>query len=82
MSEDDIASKLAVHEAVCADQHKQATDRPGKIEMVLAAIILLLVGESSFEASSLAQAELRVKQLVDRLEGRDLAPLKLAQEVL
>lgn len=48
MREDDVASKLAVHEAVCAERLKQANDRLGRIEVVLAAIVLLLlVGEGT-----------------------------------
>ena len=48
MSEDDVAARLAVHEAVCAERWKQANDRLGRIEVVLAAIVLLLlVGEGS-----------------------------------
>jgi hypothetical protein len=48
MSEDDVASKLAVHEAVCAERWEQVTDRLSRIEMVLGAIVLLLlVGEGS-----------------------------------
>jgi hypothetical protein len=51
MSEEDMATKLAVHEAVCAERWKQANDRLGRIEMVLAAIVLLLlVGEGSVVA--------------------------------
>jgi len=51
MSEDDVAARLAVHEAVCAERGKQANDRLGRIEMVLAAIaLLLLVGEGSVVA--------------------------------
>ena len=44
---DDVATKLAVHEAVCAERWKQANERLGRIEVVLAAIVLLLVGEGS-----------------------------------
>jgi hypothetical protein len=48
MSEDDVAKKLAAHEAVCAERWKQANERLGRIEVVLAAIVLLLrVGEGS-----------------------------------
>lgn len=48
MSEDDVAAKLAVHEAVCAERWKQANERLGRIEVVLAAtVLLLLVGEGS-----------------------------------
>jgi hypothetical protein len=48
MSEDEAATKLAVHEAVCAERWKQAADRLSRIEMVLGAIVLLLlVGEGS-----------------------------------
>ena len=51
MSEDDVAARLALHEAVCAERWKQANDRLGRIEMVLAAIVLLLlVGEGSVVA--------------------------------
>lgn len=51
MSEDDVAARLAVHEAVCADRWKQANDRLGRIELVLAGIVLLLlVGECSVVA--------------------------------
>jgi hypothetical protein len=51
MSEDDVATKLAVHEAVCAERWKQANDRLARIEVVLAAIVLLLlVGEGSVVA--------------------------------
>ena len=40
--------KRAVHEAVCAECWKQASDRLSRIEMVLGAIVLLLlVGEGS-----------------------------------
>ena len=48
MGADDVATKLAVQEAVCAERWKQANDRLGRIEVVLAAIVLLLlVGEGS-----------------------------------
>ncbi|MCZ8148164.1 MAG: hypothetical protein O9325_09995 [Roseomonas sp.] len=48
MSEDDMATKLTVHEAVCAERWKQANDRLGRIEIMLAAIVLLLlIGEGS-----------------------------------
>ena len=51
MSEDDVATKLAVHEAVCAERWKQANERLARIEVVLAAIVLLLlVGEGSVVA--------------------------------
>ena len=51
MSEDDVATKLAVHEAVCAERWKQANDRLERIEFVLVAIVLLLlVGEGSVVA--------------------------------
>jgi len=51
MSEDDVAARLAVHEAVCAERWKQANDRLGRIELVLGAIVLLLlVGEGSVVA--------------------------------
>ncbi len=40
-----------MHEAVCAERWKQAKDRLGRIEMVFAAIVLLLlVGEGSVVA--------------------------------
>ena len=40
-----------MHEAVCAERWKQANDRLGRIEIVLAAIVsLLLVGERSVVA--------------------------------
>ncbi len=42
-----VATTLAVHGAVCAERLKQANDRLGCIEIVLAAIVLLLVGEGS-----------------------------------
>jgi hypothetical protein len=47
MSEDETAARLAVHEAVCAERWKQATDRLSRIEMLLGAIVLLLVSEGS-----------------------------------
>ena len=48
MSEEEAATKLAVHEAVCAERWKQAADRLSRIEMVLGGIVLpLLVGEGS-----------------------------------
>lgn len=48
MGDDDVATKLAVHEAVCAERWKQANDRLGRIEVALAAIVLLLLaGEGS-----------------------------------
>ena len=51
MSEEETAAKLAVHEAVCAERWKQASDRLSRIEIVLAAIVLLLlVGEGSVVA--------------------------------
>jgi hypothetical protein len=51
MSEDDVATKLAVHEAIGAERWKQANDRLARIEVVLAAIVLLLlVGEGSVVA--------------------------------
>lgn len=37
------ATKLAVHEAVCAERWKQANERLGRIEVVRAAIVLLLL---------------------------------------
>jgi hypothetical protein len=42
----------------------------------------VLMFSSRLDAAPLAQAELLVEQLVDRLEGGDLAALELAQEVL
>jgi hypothetical protein len=45
MSEDDAATKLAVHEAVCAERWKQASDRLSRIGMVLGGIVLLLLVE-------------------------------------
>ncbi len=46
MSEDETAARLAVHEAVCAERWKQASDRLARIEIALAAIVLLLlIGE-------------------------------------
>jgi hypothetical protein len=51
MSEDDVAARLAVHEAVCAERWRQTNERLGRIEIVLAAIVLLLlVGEGSVVA--------------------------------
>jgi hypothetical protein len=51
MSEDDVATKLAVHKAVCAERWKQANERLDRIEVVRAAIVLLLlVGEGSVVA--------------------------------
>jgi hypothetical protein len=51
MSEDDVATKLAVHEAVCSERWKQANERLGRMEVVLAAIVLLLLlGEGSVVA--------------------------------
>jgi hypothetical protein len=48
MSEDDVAQKLAVHEAVCAERWKQAEARLKRIELVLIAIVfLLLLGEGT-----------------------------------
>lgn len=47
MSEEETAARLAVHEAVCAERWKQASDRLARIEIVLAAIVLLLIGEGS-----------------------------------
>ena len=43
-----MATKIAVHEAVCAERWKQANERLGRIEVVLAAtVLLLLVSEGS-----------------------------------
>ena len=39
MSEDDVAQKLAVHEAVCAERWKQTEARLKRIELVLIAIV-------------------------------------------
>ena len=51
MSADETAAHLAVHEAVCAERWKQASDRLARIEIVLAAIVLLLlIGEGSLLA--------------------------------
>jgi hypothetical protein len=48
MSEDDVAQKLAVHEAVCSERWKQAEARLKRIELVLIAIVfLLLFGEGT-----------------------------------
>lgn len=48
MSEDDVAQKLAVHEAVCAERWKQTDTRLKRIELVLVAIVfLLLFGEGT-----------------------------------
>ncbi len=48
MSEDDVAQKLAVHEAVCAERWKQAEARLKRIELVLITIVfLLLFGEGA-----------------------------------
>ena len=48
MSEDDVAQKLAVHEAICAECWKQAEARLKRIELVLLAIVvLLLFGEGT-----------------------------------
>ena len=48
MSEDDVAQKLAVHEAVCAERWKQTNSRLSRIEVVLVAIdLLLLFGEGT-----------------------------------
>jgi hypothetical protein len=48
MSEDDVAQKLAVHEAICAERWKQAEGRLKRIELVLIAIVfLLLLGEDT-----------------------------------
>ena len=43
MSEDDVAQKLAVHEAICAERWKQAEARLKRIELVLLAIVVLLL---------------------------------------
>ncbi len=43
MSEDDVAQKLAVHEAVCSERWKQTETRLKRIELVLIAIVLLLL---------------------------------------
>ena len=45
-NQEDIATSLAVHEAVCAERWKQANARLARIEVVLGAIVrLLLLGE-------------------------------------
>jgi hypothetical protein len=45
---EEVARQIAVHEAVCAERWKQANARLTRIEMVLAAIVLLLLfGEGS-----------------------------------
>ena len=45
---EEIATSLAVHEAVCAERWKQANARLARIEAVLGAIVLLLLlGEGS-----------------------------------
>jgi hypothetical protein len=45
---EDVARQIAIHEAVCAERWKQATARLGRIEAVLAVIVLLLlIGEGS-----------------------------------
>ncbi len=47
-NQEDIATSLAVHEAVCAECWKQANVRLARIEAVLGAIVLLLLlGEGS-----------------------------------
>ena len=43
MSDDDVAQKLAVHEAICAERWKQTEARLKRIEIVLIAIVLLLL---------------------------------------
>jgi hypothetical protein len=43
MSDEEVAQKLAVHEAVCAERWKQAEARLKRIELVLIAIVLLLL---------------------------------------
>ena len=49
MSEDDVAEKLAVHEAICAERWKQTDVRLNRMELVLVAIVLLLLfGEGMF----------------------------------
>jgi hypothetical protein len=51
MSEDDVAARLPMHEAVCVERWKQANERLGRIEIVVAAIVLLLlVGAESVVA--------------------------------
>ena len=51
MGEDEAAASLAVHEAVCAERRTQASGRLARIEIVLAAIVLLLlIGEGSVVA--------------------------------
>lgn len=47
-NQEDIATSLAVHEAVCAEWWKQTLAWLGRIEAVLGAIVLLLLfGEGS-----------------------------------
>lgn len=43
MSDEEVAQKLAVHEAVCSERWKQAEARLKRIELVLIAIVLLLL---------------------------------------
>lgn len=43
MSDEEVAQKLAVHEAVCAERWKQTEARLKRIELVLIAIVLLLL---------------------------------------
>lgn len=43
-----VARQIAVHEAVCAERWKHVNSRLGRIEAVLAVIVLLLlIGEGS-----------------------------------
>ena len=45
---EEVARQIAVHEAVCAERWKQVNSRLGRIEAVLAVIVLLLlIGEGS-----------------------------------
>lgn len=49
--EDGVATKPVVHKAVCGARWRKANGRLGRIEVVLAAIVLLLqVGEGSVMA--------------------------------
>ena len=45
---EEVARQIAVHEAVCAERWKLVNSRLGRIEAVLAVIVLLLlIGEGS-----------------------------------
>ena len=44
---EEVARQIAVHEAVCAERWKHVNSRLGRIEAVLAVIVLLLlIGEA------------------------------------